>query len=72
MTYTVVTLELSRSAYDEVHRKMVLAGYDQAVFKDSDGIQHVDMKGIAITRQPDVLGERKQYASWKDYDQPDE
>jgi len=50
-THTYVLLELSRAAYDEIARKMREAGYDQAF--DAEG--EIDMRGIAVTREPTQL-----------------
>jgi hypothetical protein len=44
MTYTFVTMEISKAAYEEIAAKMRDAGYDHAF--DEDG--EIDMHGIAL------------------------
>lgn len=46
-THTVVELELSEQAYEEIARKLRGAGYDH-VFLDNDNI---DMNGIAVRKE---------------------
>lgn len=44
MTYTYVTMDLSRAAYDEIAAKMRAAGYDHAFHEEN----RIDMHGIAV------------------------
>lgn len=43
-THTYVTMDISRSAWEEIAAKMLEAGYDH-VFMDDD---EIDMHGIAV------------------------
>ena len=47
MSYTYVTMEISRTAYDEIARLMREAGYDSAFDDDA-----IDMHGIALLPAP--------------------
>jgi len=49
-TYTVVELELSAPAFDEIHRKLVEAGYDHVI--DEEGI---DMTGIKVVPEKELV-----------------
>jgi hypothetical protein len=59
-THTIVLLDVSQSAYDEIAGKLLAAGYDH-VFLDDDAI---DMTGIGLQTLPrtslrcDVCGSR--------------
>ena len=46
-TYTYAILEVSRVVYDEVRLKLVAAGYESSIDRDSDG-EVIDMHGIAL------------------------
>lgn len=50
MTYTVVILEVSQSAYDEIAEKLRAASYDQAFMSDGG----IDMTHIAIKPEPEL------------------
>lgn len=53
MTRTYATLEVSAPAYDEIARKLLEAGYDQAFHGNGiDPFDDIDMHGIALTRGP--------------------
>lgn len=49
-THTVVELEISAAAYDEIRGKLAAAGYQHAF--DDEGM--IDMTGIGVTRGPDM------------------
>lgn len=44
MTYTYVTLEVSKACYEEIAKKLREAGYDHVFFHNGN----IDMGGIAI------------------------
>jgi hypothetical protein len=52
VTYTFVTMEVSQSAYDEIRRNLVDAGYKHALTSDSDNAEIINMHGIALVRTP--------------------
>lgn len=47
MTYTYAILEVSKAAYDEIYKKLMEAGYNQAFHKDDEAVV-IDMHGIAL------------------------
>lgn len=49
MTHAYVLLEVSRQAYEEIHAKLLEAGYDHAVNEKGE----IDMHGIAIAPDGD-------------------
>lgn len=53
MTYTIATLEVTPSAFEEIAAKLRAAGYDHLFMPDGS----IDMYGIAIARvlKPAVL-----------------
>lgn len=54
-THTYAVLEISQSAYDEIHEKLSVAGYHHA-FDNDDGAPIIDMHGIAVKAKPSVRG----------------
>lgn len=67
-TYTYVILELSKSAYDEIHEKLDAAGYEHA-FSECDGRPVISMQGIAVSAEPPgppvtALDERRAIVKW--------
>lgn len=52
-TRTFATLELSQSAYDEIERKLLDAGYEH-LFMAGPG-SAIDMHGIAVERSDDII-----------------
>jgi len=50
-THSHAVLELSKSAYDEIHKKLHDAGYDQAWTVEPSGRCVIDMHGIAVTQE---------------------
>jgi hypothetical protein len=51
MTYTYAILELSPAAYAEIRAKLEVAGYAHA-FEKRDGVECIDMHGIAVQAEP--------------------
>lgn len=52
-THTVVTLEISVAAFNEIREKLEAAGYQHAIFADaSHGSLMIDMTGIGLTPPP--------------------
>lgn len=47
MSHTYALLDLSPAAYAEVRSKLAAAGYQHA-FDKSDGIEVIDMHGLAV------------------------
>lgn len=47
MTHTYALLDVSKSAYDEIAEKLILAGYQQAINDEGE----IDMHGIALVNQ---------------------
>ena len=52
MTRTYVVMEVSKAAYDEIKQKLLAAGYNQAIHKDSKHEECLDMHGIALSEEP--------------------
>lgn len=50
-THTYAELELSQSAYDEVSRKLVEAGYGHVFGVGHEHGDAIDMRGIGVTRE---------------------
>lgn len=48
MTYTYVLMEVTKSTYEEVKKKLEEAGYWQALHKDREDGIILDMHGIAL------------------------
>lgn len=46
-TYTFVTLDISKAAYDEIHQKLEAAQYQHTFTKDGQR-DVIDMHGIAL------------------------
>ncbi len=47
-TYTMVKLELSKAAYEEIKAKLIDAGYQHTFLEDFDGGEAIDMTHIAV------------------------
>lgn len=55
-TRTYAVMQVSKSTYDEIHAKLVEAGYEQALYKTHGGDIVLDMHGIALsTKDGDEL-----------------
>ena len=50
-THTFAILELSPSAFSEISRKLIKAGYQHA-FQKQDGRELIDLSGIAVASEP--------------------
>ena len=56
MTYTYVLMEVSQEAHEEIKKKLLDAGYNQAIHDDEGGA--LDMHGIALIPAPLVNGHK--------------
>lgn len=48
MTHTYATLQVSRSAFDEISTKLSAAGYEHAFDIDARNVPVIDMHGIGL------------------------
>lgn len=53
VTHTYVLMDLSPSAYNEIKKKLLAAGYSHAVHEAHDG-ERLDMHGIAVTMEDKI------------------
>lgn len=51
-TYTYAVLEVSSSAFDEIHAKLEAAGYAHAFHEDKEHGVVIDMHGIGLAKSP--------------------
>ena len=58
MTYTVVIMEVSQQAYDEIRAKLEEAGYQHAIHDepDKEWSNRLDMHGIALAVKKENCG----------------
>jgi len=54
-TYTMVKLELSPAAYEEIKAKLEEAGYQHTFLEDFDGGEAIDMTHIAVAPEEEVI-----------------
>ena len=50
-TYTYITMEVSSAAYEEIRKKLLDAGYNDAVHDGDDVKEVLDMRGIALVEE---------------------
>lgn len=50
MTHTYVFMQVSKRTYEEIKKKLLDAGYDQALQEDSERGIVLDMHGIALAK----------------------
>src|SRR5688500_17393473 len=68
-THTFVVLELSKTAFEEIHSKMEEAGYAHA-FNTGDGKVTIDMHGIAVAEEEGESAPRHEIVAkylWEKY-----
>jgi len=51
MTHTFATLEVPAISYEYVRAQLVAGGYDDQIMMD-DGVECIDMTGIALVKTP--------------------
>lgn len=51
-THTFATLEVPAISYEFVRAQLVAGGYEDQIMRDSDGVECIDMTGIALVKTP--------------------